>query len=287
MRKAKNKSYFTVTDVAHQLGVSAATVYRWKMLGMIKPSNTDSGMHFFTQKDIDNRIKSGPRGRGGSEEERQKRIKRDKKFIALYKNGKTLQEIGVRFGITRERVRQCLFRNGIKFTDGGFHINTLSRCAMREKATQEQREFRSKKKWGLSIKENQNLRAKFNPLKMDKFAKVYILLKKRSQREKIPWAINLKDFVNLMKDKISFYGKGELVVHRIITEKGYVVGNIECITHSESATLTRRQEQVMKLYNNNKGPMEIATILGISRGTVATTINHAKTRIKLNQRVGL
>lgn len=44
---------------------------------------------------------------------------REEQFIALYKDGKTLEEIGAQFGITRERVRQVLKIARITKLDGG------------------------------------------------------------------------------------------------------------------------------------------------------------------------
>jgi hypothetical protein len=40
-------------------------------------------------------------------------------IIAMYKQGKTLQEIGTHFMVSRERIRQILAKNGIKGNDGG------------------------------------------------------------------------------------------------------------------------------------------------------------------------
>ena len=41
-------------------------------------------------------------------------VDRDNRIVKLRKQGKTLAEIGIEFGISRERVRQILLRNGIK-----------------------------------------------------------------------------------------------------------------------------------------------------------------------------
>lgn len=50
----------------------------------------------------------GPRDKG-----------RAQRMCALYRGGMTLQEIGTAYGLTRERVRQILAREGLSRTDGG------------------------------------------------------------------------------------------------------------------------------------------------------------------------
>lgn len=47
------------------------------------------------------------------------RKERNLKMISMYKEGKTLQEIGDSYGFTREYIRQILKRNGIASIDGG------------------------------------------------------------------------------------------------------------------------------------------------------------------------
>lgn len=52
------------------------------------------------------------------------------RMAALYKSGKTLQQIGTEFGITRERVRQIIGKyHGMNHRHGGLHIQTIERNA--------------------------------------------------------------------------------------------------------------------------------------------------------------
>ena len=41
----------------------------------------------------------------------------------LFRSGKTLQEIGERFGVTRQRVHGVLKRQGITWRDGGVFLS--------------------------------------------------------------------------------------------------------------------------------------------------------------------
>lgn len=54
-----------------------------------------------------------------SPRQRRELDEREIEMTILYKEGKTLQEIGDLYGITRERVRQLLKRHGITGSDGG------------------------------------------------------------------------------------------------------------------------------------------------------------------------
>ena len=46
-------------------------------------------------------------------------LEREAVICSLYRDGKTLQEVGDVFGLTRERVRQILRRAGVSPTQGG------------------------------------------------------------------------------------------------------------------------------------------------------------------------
>lgn len=52
---------------------------------------------------------------------------RNAEMCALYQRGKTLQEIGDAYGVTRERVRQIVARAGVSRFDGGAHVAAIQR----------------------------------------------------------------------------------------------------------------------------------------------------------------
>lgn len=86
----------TQAGAARELGVSMQTLRNWARRGGIV-------------------FRECPSGRN---------TERAEAMSALYRRGKTLQEIGDSFGITRERVRQILFHSNISAKDGGYSIKT-------------------------------------------------------------------------------------------------------------------------------------------------------------------
>ena len=51
---------------------------------------------------------------------------RDAEWVFLYRDGKTLQEIGDKYGFSREYVRQQLAKLGLTSIDGGLGMRSLS-----------------------------------------------------------------------------------------------------------------------------------------------------------------
>jgi len=62
------------------------------------------------------------------------KLDRTQTMINLFKLGNTLQEVGDKYHITRERVRQILTQSEVKAEDGGRRIKKINRCfAKKEK----------------------------------------------------------------------------------------------------------------------------------------------------------
>lgn len=81
---------------------------------------------------------------------------RDAEMVMLFRQGNTLQQIGDRFGITRERVRQCISAMGLCSMDGGAALLRLTRTPDKVQRAAEQRqrnEERAFLRYGLSLDE--------------------------------------------------------------------------------------------------------------------------------------
>lgn len=81
------------------------------------------------------------------------KLKRDAEFIAFYKSGETLKQIGHRYGITRERVRQCLSVYGLGRLDGGLTMRSfkdVNKKISKKKTVRARAEQRHFKRYGCS-----------------------------------------------------------------------------------------------------------------------------------------
>lgn len=80
------------------------------------------------------------------------KVYRDAEMVLLYRKGKTLEQIGRKYGITRERVRQLLTRLGLSADDGGRSIREFLRTGERAASAakcQADREARHFAKFGM------------------------------------------------------------------------------------------------------------------------------------------
>lgn len=163
-------------------------------------------------------------------------IDRNKIIINLYKNGDTGEDIGRRFNLSRERVRQILLSNGIKSSDGGIKIRTDKRKAIkREQYLAKWMPFyRCTKKEYLEI----------SPEKIKNGSQSkHIACKYRSQvysskRRGIEFNMSFPEWFKIWKDSghLSERGKGkdEFVMARHMDSGAYEVGNVEIVSSSQN-----------------------------------------------------
>ena len=89
---------------------------------------------------------------------------RDLDMVEKYKTGQTLVSIGSVYGITRERVRQILKKNGITRMDGGQTISifrsTPDRIEAKNKQIEKSEAFK-RRVWGISLDEWKRIRQEF------------------------------------------------------------------------------------------------------------------------------
>src|SRR5690606_26760398 len=70
---------------------------------------------------------------------------RDADMVQRYCSGESLQKIGDRYGITRERVRQIVKSFGVTSLDGGVYVAAQRRAEIRQRELDAKREARKQK----------------------------------------------------------------------------------------------------------------------------------------------
>lgn len=155
-------------------------------------------------------------------------------IIDLFKQGKTLREIGSIYGVSGERVRQHLAKYGIKGRDGGRAYKT----AAKEKAAKDKRDEKYLSKHGCTY---------------DQFVSVcgergngagspYLLFlnqKNHAFRRKVEWKLNFWTWWNIWAESGKWEhrgrGKGGYCMCRIGDSGSYELGNVyidTCVNNS-------------------------------------------------------
>lgn len=133
-------------------------------------------------------------------------VERELEMVELFKSGMTMQAIGDKFCMSRERVRQLISRHGISRNDGGNYVSTDYQ-----------------KIYGCSREE------------VEFFVKNYpkCMLRFRTQRSTakgqrgIEWKLTFKEWMEIWKDHWPNRGRGhKLVMCRFKDQGAYEVGNV-------------------------------------------------------------
>lgn len=161
----------------------------------------------------------------------QERIRRANCMLALYRQGSTLHEIGQRYGLTRERVRQILTEKfGVQRLVGGAHL----RGELRESVTNAERERRYLTKYGCGY-------ADWKVLSRTGVTTAYKYQRRSAKTRGIEYHLTLADFWKIWKDsgKWEFMGRGRgrYCLTRVNDKGPYAVGNVVVMTTEQNGRL--------------------------------------------------
>jgi len=172
----------------------------------------------------------------------------------MYLSGKTLQEIGDEFGVTRERIRQILKQLGLKREDGGITIKTKPNKEKRLLEKLEKREARNKElinKRGFSLDEwrvinDKNLAGSKKPITA--FHSHHMAARHRG----IEFKLSFFEWWNIWQDSGKWEnrgrGIGKYCMSRLGDSGAYEIGNVEIKLATENSSegilRTRSREQM-------------------------------------------
>lgn len=203
----------TQQELADSYGVSAASICKWLKF-------------------------AGASGVQRSTEQRWKRKNLDRvsEMARMYRDGMTLREIGERFEVTRERVRQILARVGITSREGGVAVKADRR--------RRQHEIRRKR---ACIEKHGLTPAEYQALVQNGATRAYCRQRNNAERRGIGWEFNLATWWQVWQasGKWEQRGKGNGYVMARFNDRGpYAPGNVEII-HSV--------ENILQYYEREKG----------------------------------
>lgn len=153
---------------------------------------------------------------------------RSRQMAALYQSGKTLQEIGVQYGISRERVRQIIkAHHNLRASDGGNHKRGKDRRVRFEA----KRNDRSLTRWGCNWEQYASLRGKTT--------RAFHAQRQNAAQRGIGWELNLWQWWSIWQQsgKWSQRGRGQGYVMCRTGDIGpYALGNVFIATARENSS---------------------------------------------------
>lgn len=238
------------------------------------------------------------RGRKGQEFDSE----RVRHMAELYRDGKTLEEIGLMYGVTRERIRQLLKRTGITANDGGQRARARGRDYAAVMARRQERDADAMEIYGCSYDEvirlNDGLRLKAPRSRAAAYARQRLSAKTRD----IPWNITFSQWCAVWAEsgkwELRGRGKGRYCMSRYGDQGPYEIGNVKiCLTdenisesylyrtHADRAKVNlklnivrRRQEEVLAFSHSGMTNDQIAEHLGIAATYVSNLLATARRR---------
>lgn len=146
-------------------------------------------------------------------------IERAEKIASMYRQGLPLEKVGQHFGITRERVRQILKKEGLSSKDGG----QSRQVAHRRIAKIAKSDAITLARWGFSS-------AEMKAFRENGTLKAYTQQKSNSRSRGVRWELTFSQWIAVWRESgklaLRGRGKGRYVMSRVKDAGGYVMGNV-------------------------------------------------------------
>lgn len=171
----------------------------------------------------------------------------------LYRAGRTLEEIGAAYCLTRERVRQILRQRGVTRIDGGARIKAFLRVVkerekLRNKAERKERWARNL--FGCSLTEYLSL-GRWH--KKNTPAGRFFDQRRNAKRRDIEWRLTLPQWWLLWQESGHWEARGRsgYVMSRFGDSGPYSIENIQIITSQQNGSESRSMDKLLNRFSAN------------------------------------
>lgn len=217
-----------------------------------------------------------------------KLVGRNLRMAEMYREGKTLEEIGFAFELTRERVRQILSKSGLSRTNGGACYRKGRKDILMRADSRARRQARAASLLGVDYETAVALNGGHHFYAHGTRSSVYLHQKRSARTRNIEWAINFAEWCAVWDEsgKWGLRGRGKFnyCMSRKADTGPYSVENVRIITNEQNiaegwdvtpgskrwgttSAVREKQRRVYELRMAGHGHAEIAAELGITHKT--------------------
>lgn len=155
-------------------------------------------------------------------------------MCCLFRGGKTLQEIGEMYNISRERVRQLLKRHGLDSSNGGMLVNSIESQAKKAKEARERADNKSIRIYGCDRATFLRLMAGRKRAEKDSPAYLWSSQRNNAKKRGIDWDLNFFDWMTIWNESGKWdqrgLGIGKYCMARKMDSGGYTADNVYITT---------------------------------------------------------
>lgn len=156
----------------------------------------------------------------------------------LFRAGKCLEEIGEKYDLTRERVRQILYQRGVARTDGGAYLRGLENALVKQSRRTRWADEKYQAKYGCSFAECLKINNGVGVSRPGTIAKSFSYQKNSADMRGVPWKMTLAEYHQVWLDSGKMLergrGKQKYCMARKGDEGAYEIGNVEIITNQQN-----------------------------------------------------
>lgn len=163
---------------------------------------------------------------------------RRKEMASLFIGGLTLQQIGVRFGVSRERVRQLIGKLGLRGKDGGSAKRGAANKQRNAAARKLRLDTRTLRKYGcdhataVAINQGESFNKNGTPTKQFHNQHRSALVRN------VPWEISLPEWVSVWRESGHYdergRGRSGYCMARLGDKGAYAIGNVYITTAADN-----------------------------------------------------